>query len=61
MKKLHGNENSITEFCYWIIKEMKISLDEIIIRLGIIDDVKITEFSDVGIEFIQNIYVWLES
>ena len=61
MKKFHGNENSITEFCYWIITEMKISLDEIIITLGIIDDVKITEFSDVGIEFIQNIYVWLES
>lgn len=61
MKKFHGNENPIAEFCYWIITEMKISSDEIIIRLGIIDDVKITEFTDVGIEFIQIIYVWLKS
>lgn len=38
MKKFHGSKNSITEFCYWIIAEMKISLGEIIIRLGIIDD-----------------------
>ena len=61
MKKFHGNENSITKFCYWIRTEMKISSDEIIIRLGTIDDEKITEFTDVGIEFIQIIYVWLES
>lgn len=58
MKKFHGNENSITEFCYWIITEMKISLDEIISRLVITDDVKISGFSNVGIEFIQIIYVW---
>ena len=36
---------------------MKISSDEIIIRLGTIDDEKITEFTDVGIEFIQIIHV----
>ena len=36
---------------------MKISLDEIISRLVITDDVKINGFSNVGIEFIQIIYV----
>ena len=54
-KEINGNSRDKK------ITEMKISLNEFNSIFNITDDVKINEFSNVGTEFIQIIYVWLGS